>query len=116
METNILTKESDVYSFAVVLFEVLCGRLCIGKPDEEPHLLTEIAKRSYEKGTLDDIIFNGLHQQMEPKSLKTFSSVAYRCLKREREEHPTMVQVFEELELALEYQASIALLLLYLFS
>ncbi|KAL7611217.1 hypothetical protein Lser_V15G10497 [Lactuca serriola] len=106
METNILTKESDVYSFGVVLFEVLCGRLCIGKPDEEPRLLTEMAKRSYEQGAIEDIIFNGLREQMEPNSLKTFSSVAYRCLKREREERPTMAQVLEELELALEYQES----------
>ncbi|CAH1415047.1 unnamed protein product [Lactuca virosa] len=105
-ETNILTKESDVYSFGAVLFEVLCGRLCIGRPDDKHRLLTKLAQQSYEQGTLEDIIFNGLREQMEPNSLKTFSSIAYRCLKREREERPTMAQVLEELELALEYQES----------
>ncbi|PWA93138.1 protein kinase-like domain, Phloem protein 2-like protein [Artemisia annua] len=105
-ETGILTKESDVYSFGVVLFEVLCGRFCIGKHDDEHRLLIPLAQRSYEKGTLDDIIFRGLREQMEPYSLKTFSSVAYQCLKRDREERPTMVDVLSALELAFEYQES----------
>ncbi|GKD03409.1 receptor-interacting serine/threonine-protein kinase 4-like protein [Tanacetum coccineum] len=105
-ETGILTKESDVYSFGVVLFEVLCGRFCMGKHDDEHRLLIPLAQRSYEKGTLDDIIFRGLREQMEPYSLKTFSSVAYQCLKRDREERPTMVDVLSALELASEYQES----------
>ncbi|CAH1414584.1 unnamed protein product [Lactuca virosa] len=105
-ETNFLTKESDVYSFGVVLFEVLCGRLCIGKPDDKHRLLTKLAQISYEQGKLDDIIFHGLRGQMESNSLRTYSSIAYRCLKREREERPTMAQVLEELELSLEYQES----------
>ncbi|KAJ0914867.1 putative protein kinase RLK-Pelle-LRR-I-1 family [Helianthus annuus] len=65
-ETGILTKESDVYSFGVVLFEVLCGRLCIvERGDERYRWLTQLAQRSYEEGKLDDIIFNGLREQME---------------------------------------------------
>nr|XP_043606840.1 uncharacterized protein LOC122578857 [Erigeron canadensis] len=104
-ETGILTKESDVYSFGVVLFEVLCGRLCIGNRDDDPNrLLARLAQRCYEKGTLEDIIFNGLREQMEPKSLEAFSSIAYQCLRREREERPTMADVLAELEQAFEYQ------------
>ncbi|KAJ0560042.1 putative protein kinase RLK-Pelle-CrRLK1L-1 family [Helianthus annuus] len=65
-EKGILTKESDVYSFGVVLFEVLCGRLCIvERGDERYRWLTQLAQRSYEEGKLDDIIFNGLREQME---------------------------------------------------
>ncbi|KAL8208292.1 hypothetical protein R6Q57_007704 [Mikania cordata] len=106
-ETGILTKESDVYSFGVVLFEVLCGRPCIVKHDDERYrLLTRLAQRSYEEETIDHIVFNGLRDQMEPKSLKVFSSIAYRCLRRDREQRPTMAQVLADLELALEYQES----------
>ncbi|KAL7614882.1 hypothetical protein Lser_V15G06506 [Lactuca serriola] len=45
--TGILTKESDVYSFGVVLFEVLCGRLCLGKNDKTKSFtnLGDIEKR-----------------------------------------------------------------------
>ncbi|GKA60214.1 receptor-like protein kinase HERK 1 [Tanacetum coccineum] len=71
-ETGILTKESDVYSFGVVLYEIFCGRICIGKHDDE--------------------------QRMDRNSLKTFSSIAYKCVQRVREEHPTMVHVLANIK------------------
>ncbi|GKD09842.1 protein kinase, ATP binding site-containing protein [Tanacetum coccineum] len=104
-ETGILTKESDVYSFGVVLCEILCGQLCIGKHDDEHRVLTRLVQQSYEKGALDEIIFYNLRKQMDRNSLKTFSSIAYKCV-QVREERPTMVHVLAELERAYKYQES----------
>ncbi|GJW98871.1 hypothetical protein Tco_0180679 [Tanacetum coccineum] len=41
---------------------------------------------------------------MDPSSLKTFSDIAFQCLRKTREERPTMSRVVEELEIALESQ------------
>ncbi|KAK9077820.1 hypothetical protein SSX86_006158 [Deinandra increscens subsp. villosa] len=103
-EMGFLTKESDVYSFGVVLFEVLCGRLCIGNYKDGSPPLVGLARQSFEQNKLNEIVFDHIEEQMNPDSLKVFASVAYRCLKRDREERPTMTQVVKELEIALETQ------------
>ncbi|XP_076914510.1 putative serine/threonine-protein kinase PBL28 [Bidens hawaiensis] len=101
METGILTKESDVYSFGVVLLEILCGRLVNIKPVD---MLVPKWKRCCDEKRLDEIIYSELKEQMDSCSLNTFSSIANRCLKRDREERPTMAEVMKELKTALEQQ------------
>ncbi|KAI3692125.1 hypothetical protein L6452_31934 [Arctium lappa] len=104
-EVGLLSKESDVYSFGVVLFEVMCGRLCY-----EFHngrlisILVNMWKKCYDEKRLDDIIYLDLKEQIDEESLKTFSAIANRCLNRERRERPTMVEIIEELEVALQQQ------------
>ncbi|KAJ0774586.1 putative protein kinase RLK-Pelle-DLSV family [Helianthus annuus] len=104
METGNLTKESDVYSFGVVLFELLCGRLCTIYRNRELGLLLPTWLRYYNEKRLDEIIFPDLKEKMDSCSLNTFSSLAYRCLKKEREERPSMAEVMKQLEIALEQQ------------
>ncbi|KAL8195805.1 hypothetical protein R6Q57_025558, partial [Mikania cordata] len=104
---NTLSKESDVYSFGVVLFEVMCGTLCCEyRGGKLLRILVPAWKRCYKEEKLDGIIFHGLKDDMEPGSLKTFSAVAYRCLGETREERPTMADIVQELEMALEQQAN----------
>ncbi|KAJ9537981.1 hypothetical protein OSB04_030714 [Centaurea solstitialis] len=104
MEMGLLTKESDIYSFGVVLFEVLCGRLCYECSNRQSHTLVRMWKKSYKNNKLDEIIFEHLLQQMDPSSLKTFSNVAYQCLHKSREQRPTMAHVVQELETAVQFQ------------
>ncbi|XP_076952460.1 receptor like protein kinase S.2-like [Bidens hawaiensis] len=101
METGILTKASDVYSFGVVLLEILCGRLAITK---EVDRLVPKWRRCYYEKRLDEIIFSDTKEQMSSFSLNAYSSIAYKCLKRDREERPTMAEVMKELKTALEQQ------------
>ncbi|PWA39108.1 jacalin-like lectin domain-containing protein [Artemisia annua] len=104
-KTDILTKESDVYSFGIVLFEILCGRLAIvGEYHDERRSLAALAKRCYEEDRLHDIIYPCLINQMNEDSLNVFSKVAYQCLKESRKERPTMGWIVEKLEKALEFQ------------
>ncbi|KAL8263997.1 hypothetical protein R6Q59_022127 [Mikania micrantha] len=104
-ELGFLTKESDVYSFGVVLFEILCGRLCFEyKNGKLANILVPQWRRCYDQKRLDEIILLGLKEQMDPGSLNTFSSIAYRCVKRAREDRPTMGEVVKELEFSLEQQ------------
>ena len=106
IETGLLTKESDVYSFGVVLFEVLCGRLCISKKNGIHESLTGLVRKYYPQNKISDIIFGNIKDGMHPKSLDTFVTIAYRCLKRDLEDRPLMSDVVNILESALEYQVS----------
>ncbi|KAM0023386.1 putative protein kinase RLK-Pelle-CrRLK1L-1 family [Helianthus debilis subsp. tardiflorus] len=87
--TDVLTKEPDVYSFGVVLFEVLCGRLAVIKTfNDERCFPSKLAKLHYKEGKLDEIINPNLRKQMTPKSLRTFSRIAYQCLKNDKKKTP----------------------------
>nr|XP_043630405.1 probable serine/threonine-protein kinase PBL23 [Erigeron canadensis] len=77
-ETGFLSKESDVYSFGVVLFEILCGRLCFEYHNGElSNILVPKWRRCYDEKSLEEIILEGLKEQMEPGSLSSFSAIAY---------------------------------------
>ncbi|KAF5793853.1 putative protein kinase RLK-Pelle-CrRLK1L-1 family [Helianthus annuus] len=96
--TGYLTPKSDVFSFGVVLFEVLCGRPAYAPVDDQPFYIW--VQKSYKRKTLNSIIHSGLHEQINPASLHAFSTIAYQCLKN-GEERPTMKEVVEQLQKAL---------------
>ncbi|CAI9298693.1 unnamed protein product [Lactuca saligna] len=107
VRTGILTKESDVYSFSVVLFEILCGRLCFNERyQDERRFLSSLAQTYCEDNKLNEIIDPNLMNQMKLASFNQFSMVAYECLRENRSERPTMGWIVENLEKALELQVS----------
>ncbi|KAM0033956.1 putative protein kinase RLK-Pelle-WAK family [Helianthus debilis subsp. tardiflorus] len=101
---GILSKESDVYSFGVVLFELMFGKLCFEYSNGQ--ILLNKWTRCCEEKRLDEIIFYDLKEQMDSCSLNTFSFLAYRCLKKDREERRSMAEVMKQLEIAVEQQVS----------
>ncbi|KAI3696599.1 hypothetical protein L6452_29002 [Arctium lappa] len=102
--TGIVKKESDVYSFGMVLFEVLCGRLCIFRQDDGPLLSSRLAKDYYEKKKLNEIIDPRVRDEMSLESMNKFSAVAYGCLQDDRGSRPTMDLVVRKLIESLKIQ------------
>ncbi|XP_019241430.1 PREDICTED: receptor-like protein kinase FERONIA [Nicotiana attenuata] len=100
-----LTEKSYVYSFGVVLFEVLCAR-----PAMIPNLpkgqvnLAEWACRCWRKRNLEQIIDPNLKGQIAPECLSKFAELAYRCLRDQEVQRPSIGDVVRTLEFALQLQ------------
>ncbi|XP_071720412.1 uncharacterized protein [Rutidosis leptorrhynchoides] len=105
-KTKGLTHKSDVFSFGVVMFEVLFGRdACISITDEDNWYFVRLAKLHYEKKTLDEMIDPDLRKQMNLESFNVFTETAYYCLKEQRSQRLNMTQTLRRLEKALELQS-----------
>nr|XP_043628002.1 calmodulin-binding receptor-like cytoplasmic kinase 3 [Erigeron canadensis] len=60
-----LTKECDIYSFGVILFEVLCGKsACHWNRTHPTQHLDRLVKDHHREGSLEDIVFDGIKKQI----------------------------------------------------
>ncbi|GJV28595.1 kinase-like domain, phloem protein 2-like protein [Tanacetum coccineum] len=101
LETNRVSHKSDMYSFGIVMFELLCGRESIIDSDTNNYLAPLAATRYREK-RLDEIIDWDLWKQMDSQSFNIFAEIAYECLDEERSQRPNIDDIVPRLEKALE--------------
>ncbi|GJS05639.1 protein kinase, ATP binding site-containing protein [Tanacetum coccineum] len=94
-EIRFLMKESDAYSLGVVLFKILFGRLCTDKP---PFL--KVVNEFHEQNRIEEIIFGNIKDKRNSTSLELFTTIAYQCLKEDREECPLVIHIVRALEAA----------------
>ena len=76
-----LTVKSNVYSFGVVLCEVLCGKPPIIRAiEDEPIGLAAWVLQYYHNGKLDQVFDPFLKGEITPKCLKKFGEIIVSCL------------------------------------
>ncbi|GJW64060.1 kinase-like domain, phloem protein 2-like protein [Tanacetum coccineum] len=103
LETKSVNHKSDMYSFGIILFEILCGRTSM-IPDQDNKYLATLAIFHYKKKILNEIIDPVLWKQMDPQSFNVFAEIAYDCLNEERSQRPNIDEIVTRLESALKLQ------------
>nr|XP_043635303.1 probable receptor-like protein kinase At5g38990 [Erigeron canadensis]XP_043635304.1 probable receptor-like protein kinase At5g38990 [Erigeron canadensis] len=102
--TGKLTRKSDVYAFGVVLFEVLCQKRPLDESFECG--LATWVKESIKEGSLKQIVYSGIRNEIPPKCLKEFARIGERCLDSHPNQRPTMSEVVFSLESLLAQSVS----------
>lgn len=104
-QTGMISKLTEIYSFGVILFELLCARPAITYDEEgREQFLSKLACSHYEKGTLTKFINPLLREQINRDSFTVFSKIAYRCLSGNRSIHPTISLLIEQVQQVLKLQ------------
>ncbi|XP_034227619.1 receptor-like protein kinase FERONIA [Prunus dulcis] len=102
-----LTEKSDVYSFRVVLCEVLCARPALISTVEKKQMsLAEWTKICHRNGKIDQIIDPSLRGKIGNACLNKYVEIAVSCLQDNGIERPSMNDLVWGLEFALQLQQS----------
>ncbi|KAD3337693.1 hypothetical protein E3N88_33213 [Mikania micrantha] len=104
--TGGVTHKSDIYSFGVVLLEIICGRKAyIENENEDNRFLAPLVKYHYENKTFGDVLnLNPYWYPISPHSFHKYLNIAFSCLNEERELRPGNDYIVDELENAMELQ------------
>ena len=91
-----VTVKADVYSFGIVLLELICGRKCVDWDlPEEKAILEDWANRCFEAGDLDQLVTN---EEVNKKQLERMVKVGLWCTLYEPSLRPSMKNVLHMLE------------------
>ena len=102
-----LTNKSDVYTFSVVLFELLCGRSTLDRNLEaERQNLISWAIQCKQEGTINEIIDPYLMGKIAPECFKIYIGIASSYVRYEGKDRPAMGEVEVGLKRALQLQES----------
>ncbi|GKV42665.1 hypothetical protein SLEP1_g50043 [Rubroshorea leprosula] len=96
-----ITVKVDVYSFGVMLLEIICCRRCVELEMEEAAILTEWAYDCYSEGNLGKLVENDEEERNDMGRVEMLVKVAMWCVQDEPSQRPKMRTVTMMLEGAL---------------
>lgn len=110
-ESNILNIESDIYSYGILMFEILTGM----KPDGEVRAIGDNHKEQKMINLVLRFHDNGPRQLMDPyiiddvdrRSFHMFIETAYKCISLNIKDRPTMDEIVKTIEEALDVHVSL---------
>ncbi|XP_010931273.1 serine/threonine-protein kinase PCRK1 [Elaeis guineensis] len=104
VHTGRLTAKSDVWSYGVVLYELITGRRSVDRnlPRNEQKLLDWVRPYATDPKKFHIIIDPRLEEQYCVKSVRKLITLANRCLMKQPKSRPRMSEVVEVLEQIIE--------------
>ncbi|RDX90487.1 putative serine/threonine-protein kinase PBL19, partial [Mucuna pruriens] len=104
VETGHLKVQSDIWSFGVVLYEILTGRRALNRnrPIGEQKLIEWVKNYPAGSSRFSTIIDPRLKNQYSLGAARKIAKLADNCLKKSPEDRPSMSQIVESLKQALQ--------------
>ncbi|KAF7847212.1 hypothetical protein BT93_L3223 [Corymbia citriodora subsp. variegata] len=98
--SSVITEKVDVYSFGIVMLEVLCGRKNVDRhmPSDEVHMLTLFKCKAEQKQLLDMVDKSNGDMQLHGQEVVKMMKIAAWCLQDDFTKRPLMSQVVKCLE------------------
>nr|GEX76175.1 protein kinase, ATP binding site-containing protein [Tanacetum cinerariifolium] len=103
-ETGLLNTQTDIYSYGIVMFEMLIGMVAdqeriVG--DYKPQTLINIVRRCYDDRH-EQLIDPSLRDHIDRRSFNMFTEIAYKCISFNIKDRPKMDEIVKTIEEALD--------------